>query len=158
MNKVAIENRAEKISATEVSKDVTSSTSTSKDATVQVMKPEEVIKEETVDNTSVAISEEDIGEAEAITEGIEAEKEVIADEGFNDMIDYQGEVGIEPIYEEGTVKDPFINDGMSAIKNPLLSSWGVVIGISVAVLIVSIGLGTLLAHFKIKKGIELYED
>lgn len=162
MNKVAIESRTEKISATEASNDIAVS-NTTKDANVQIIKQEEIakeeaLKEEAVDNTSVAISEGDIGEKETVTEGIGTENEVIMDEGYNDKVDYQGEIGVDPIYEEGTVKDPFMNEGMNGIKNPLLSSWGVIIGISLAVLIVSIGLGTLLAHFKIKKGIELYED
>ena len=43
-------------------------------------------------------------------------------------------------------------------KDPLLSSWPFVIGISAAVLAVSIVIGVLLAKRKIKKGIELYED
>jgi ABC-type uncharacterized transport system permease subunit len=44
------------------------------------------------------------------------------------------------------------------VKDPLLSSWPFVIGISVAVLAVSVALGVLLAKRRIKKGIELYED
>lgn len=48
--------------------------------------------------------------------------------------------------------------GVAAVKDPLLSSWPFVIGISAAVLLVSVGLGILLAKIKIKKGIELYED
>ncbi|HHV09841.1 MAG TPA: hypothetical protein GXX75_06145 [Clostridiales bacterium] len=48
--------------------------------------------------------------------------------------------------------------GMPSAKDPLLSSWPFVIGISAAVLLVSVALGILLAKRKIKKGIELYED
>lgn len=54
---------------------------------------------------------------------------------------------------EGTMVDP-----MGAVKSPLLSSWPFVIGISTAVLAVSVVIGVLLAKRKIKKGIELYED
>lgn len=54
---------------------------------------------------------------------------------------------------EGTMVDP-----MGAVKDPLLSSWPFVIGISAAVLAVSVTIGVLLAKRKIKKGIELYED
>jgi hypothetical protein len=48
--------------------------------------------------------------------------------------------------------------GMAEVKDPLLSSWPFVIGISAAVLVVSIALGAFLARLKIKKGIDLYED
>lgn len=48
--------------------------------------------------------------------------------------------------------------GVASGKDPLLSSWPFVIGISAAVLLVSVALGILLAKRKIKKGIELYED
>lgn len=43
-------------------------------------------------------------------------------------------------------------------KDPLLSSWPFVIGISFASLAVSVTIGILLAKRKIKKGFELYED
>ena len=58
------------------------------------------------------------------------------------------------VTEEGMYVDP----GMQTVKDPLLSSWPFVIGISVAVLLVSFALGVFLARRKIKKGIELYED
>lgn len=59
---------------------------------------------------------------------------------------------------EGVSVDPGLGTGSTDVKNPLLSSWFFVIGISAAVLAVSIVLGVLLARRKIKKGIELYED
>ena len=43
-------------------------------------------------------------------------------------------------------------------KDPLLSSWPAVIGLSSVTLVISIVLGILLAKRKIKKGFELYED
>lgn len=43
-------------------------------------------------------------------------------------------------------------------KDPLLSNWPFVIGISLVTLALSIVLGFLLAKRKIKKGFELYED
>ncbi|WFR56629.1 hypothetical protein QA584_23925 [Anaerocolumna sp. AGMB13025] len=52
-------------------------------------------------------------------------------------------------------------DAMGAgpsVKDPLMSSWPFVIGITTATLAVSILLGLLLAKRKIKKGYELYED
>lgn len=48
-------------------------------------------------------------------------------------------------------------DGGS-VKNPLLSSWVFVAGITTLTLAISVGLGILLAKRKIKKGFELYED
>ena len=56
--------------------------------------------------------------------------------------------------EEGMVVDTM----GAGVKDPLLSSWPFVIGISTVVLAVSVALGVLLAKRKIKKGIELYED
>lgn len=69
------------------------------------------------------------------------------------MVGSEGEVGMNG---EGTMVDPSLDTG--AAKDSLLSSWPFVIGISVAVLLVSVALGTFLAKRKIKKGIELYED
>lgn len=53
-----------------------------------------------------------------------------------------------------------IGDDMGGVKtkDPLLSSWVFVIGITAVSLVVSIGLGILLAKRKIKKGFELYEN
>lgn len=71
-----------------------------------------------------------------------------------------GDAVADPGYVEGgdmgtgTMVDP----NMPQVKDPLLSSWPFVIGISAAVLFVSVVLGILLAKRKIKKGIELYED
>lgn len=65
---------------------------------------------------------------------------------------------IDPGYMEGGYMDPGMETGMGEIKDPFLSSWTNVIGISAAVLVVSIALGALLAKLKIKKGIDLYED
>ncbi|MDF2537354.1 MAG: putative rane protein [Herbinix sp.] len=62
---------------------------------------------------------------------------------------------IDPGYTEGTL-DPAM--GNTVVKDPLLSSWIFVAGISAAVLFVSVALGAFLARRKIKKGIELYED
>jgi len=81
------------------------------------------------------------------------------------------EAGIGEVYIDGGVNiDPAVLDGINfdtgmmvdpaanEAKGSLLSSWPFVIGISAAVLLVSIALGALLARIKIKKGIELYED
>lgn len=62
----------------------------------------------------------------------------------------------EPIVtEEGMMMDPMAG---AQVKDPILSSWIFVIGISVLVLAASVALGIFLAKRKIKKGIELYED
>jgi hypothetical protein len=66
----------------------------------------------------------------------------------------------EPVFDEGMITEEGIPvDAMGTeVKDPILSSWPFVIGISTAVLAVSVALGVLLAKRKIKKGIELYED
>lgn len=43
-------------------------------------------------------------------------------------------------------------------KDPLLSTWPFVVGISFLTLAIGVAIGILLAKRKIKKGIELYED
>ena len=45
-----------------------------------------------------------------------------------------------------------------AVKDPLLSNWPFVIGISALTFVIGAVLGILLAKKKIKKGIEIYED
>lgn len=81
-------------------------------------------------------------------------------EDFEDLEDFEyndefGDMG-EGYYEEGY--DMGMGMDMDEPKDPLLSSWGFVIGITVAVLLVGVAVGALLARLKIKKGIELYED
>ncbi|MDF2588710.1 MAG: hypothetical protein K0S41_2551 [Anaerocolumna sp.] len=61
--------------------------------------------------------------------------------------DVTGEMGGEII--GGEVVSP---------KDPILSSWPFVIGISALTIVVGVLLGLLLAKRKIKKGFELYED
>lgn len=98
--------------------------------------------------------------------------EAVADDGIN----IDGEIGtddgisaddgmlMEPGFNEGGYMEPgYEGDfgmeiGVPEVKDPLLSSWPFVIGISAAVFIVSVALGALLARLKIKKGIDLYED
>jgi hypothetical protein len=84
----------------------------------------------------------------------------------NGILLAKSEIAIsESGYSEGatgegmTTEEGMVVDAMGAgVKDPLLSSWPFVIGISVAVLAISVALGVLLAKRKIKKGIELYED
>lgn len=57
--------------------------------------------------------------------------------------------------------DPgIVDEGMmgAPVKDPLLSNWFFVIGISIASLVIGSLIGILLAKKKIKKGIEVYED
>lgn len=121
---------------------------------------ETAVAEEKVETEAVA--EENV-ETEAVVEGEVTTEEVVVDEaavagdattGVNTEVVYE-----EGMYaEDGTFVDPTMQTGMVEIKDPLLSSWPFVIGVSFAVLFVSIVLGALLAKRKIKKGIELYED
>jgi hypothetical protein len=62
------------------------------------------------------------------------------------------------IVDEGMYMDPGMETGMAEVKDPLLSSWPFVLGVSGGVLIISVALGAFLARRKIKKGIDLYED
>ncbi len=57
----------------------------------------------------------------------------------------------------GGMPGDVLGTGME-VKDPIMSSWPFVIGISTVTLAVSIALGLLLAKRKIKKGYELYED
>lgn len=129
-------------------------------------------------NAETAISDDDAaleGDAGAEIDGETAETGT-ADEGMaadNTVMDESAgmETGMGEVPDsEGMNIDPSMMDGnnfdtgmmvdpaAAAAKGSLLSSWPFVIGISAAVLVVSIALGALLARMKIKKGIELYED
>lgn len=102
---------------------------------------------------------------------------VMIDDAFNVEVTYQGlnptagsfVVGdiavtgnsggyVDGGYVEGGYVDGEMMGETSAVKDPLLSSWPFVIGVSAGVLVVSVVLGILLAKRKIKKGFELYED
>lgn len=84
----------------------------------------------------------------------------------NGLLVATAEVAVsEPIMDAGMegggipTEEGMIVDAMGpGVKDPLLSSWPFVIGISTVVLAISVALGVLLAKRKIKKGIELYED
>ena len=82
-------------------------------------------------------------------EGMDESGEIPADEGM--MGDMNVDGMDETFNEVGMPEAP-------KVKDPLLSNWLFVGGISAATLIVSIVLGILLAKRRIKKGIELYED
>ena len=127
----------------------------------------------TDENTATEVI--DGGGEDGLVEGesvdFQTSDEIGSDEGFSEesIDDYSGEeFGIDPVYDEGAYMDyeydegmymdPGMEMGMGEVKDPLLSSWPFVIGISAAVLLVSIVIGALLAKLKIKKGIDLYED
>jgi hypothetical protein len=108
---------------------------------------ETVVSEETAVTDEAVVDEAAVTDQVIMDEAAVKEGEVILDDGGY----------IDPGYQEGTL-DPTMNMGAVEVKEPLLSSWIFVIGISAAVLFVSVALGAFLARRKIKKGIELYED
>ncbi|NLL00247.1 MAG: hypothetical protein GX271_06245 [Clostridiales bacterium] len=146
---------------------------TSSEAVTEQVAPEENISVE--NETDVTIDYEasdDALELEGNEESGHSADEAYEDEPVEDYI--EGDINTEAgIGEDAYIDDSFYTDtgmyeggysetgmetGMVEVKDPLLSSWPFVIGISVGVLIVSIALGALLARLKIKKGIDLYED
>ncbi|WOO35232.1 hypothetical protein R2R35_15670 [Anaerocolumna sp. AGMB13020] len=66
--------------------------------------------------------------------------------------------GSDGVYNGGDLTGDMGTGMGDGAKDPLLSSWPFVIGISFLTLAVSVTIGILLAKRKIKKGIELYED
>ena len=129
----------------------------------------DAISEEVITGTEgMDINAEDATVTDIEGEGIYEDTVVDGAEGevISDQVIGEGEITIpdfedgyvDPGYTEGEIMYPGMETGMSEVKDPLLSSWPFVIGISAAVLVVSIALGALLAKLKIKKGIDLYED
>lgn len=111
---------------------------------------------EEVDNQSTEeIATE--GVTEGVTEGEDINLDTSVEELPADMGMEEGLMG-DPGFNEEMYKETFMETGMAEVKDPIMSSWPFVIGISVAVLLVSVAFGALLARRKIKKGIELYED
>jgi hypothetical protein len=122
---------------------------------------EEVYEEETLEGDVINEDSESAVEGDYIDPGV-SDEEFIMDPGFVDG-GYIDDGYIDPGYIDGGYIDGGYIDygtetGMGEVKDPLLSSWPFVIGISAAVLVVSIVIGVLLAKLKIKKGIDLYED
>jgi hypothetical protein len=91
-------------------------------------------------NTVTAV-EEVVTEAEVITD-------VKVDGGYVDGGNVDG----------GYIEGEMPGDMSAGPKDPLLSSWTFVSGITLLTLAISVGIGVVLAKRKIKKGIELYED
>jgi hypothetical protein len=76
----------------------------------------------------------------------------------NSIISESADIGVEGMEGSFTEGDMGGDMGGAETKDPLLSSWVFVIGITTVSLAVSIGIGILLAKRKIKKGFELYEN
>ncbi|HKM00355.1 MAG TPA: hypothetical protein VJZ06_10640 [Mobilitalea sp.] len=165
MSDIIINTNSKETTATQVQK---------KEAIMQAAGDTVTIEEtasETITETApdaVETTEEDVSIEEtntAITEDAVVEDEMISDEssdsieeGVDTGMGFEEGVDMGMGFDEGMYSDPMMETGMAEVKDPLLSSWPFVIGISAAVLCVSIILGILLARRKIKKGIELYED
>lgn len=123
---------------------------------------DDVITDDVITDDADLNTEELAPDANTSDQGLDGDaggsEDIINDEGFVDeFTDYLGEgMDVDSGYEEGMYVDSGM--GMEEVKDPLLSSWPFVIGISAAVLLVSIAVGVLLAKLRIKKGIDLYED
>lgn len=140
-------------------------------ATTNTVTTMEVIPEETVTSDSNMNTNTDEANAEVVDENnadvvagetpVEGEDGQVATDEYiegGEVVPGIDEGYIDPAFNEGEMAYPGMETGMGEVKDPLLSSWPFVIGISAAVLVVSIALGALLAKLKIKKGIDLYED
>lgn len=145
--------------------------------TQDVSQDTEVIEtsEEAMDSADdeMTVAEDEVGtEVESEAEGMEdtLEGDVSLDtsiEGEESYIE-EGDMGVveDEYYEDYTGMDSSIYDSMygmtgmdsTEVKDPLLSNWFFVIGVSAATFVVSVVLGILLAKKRIKKGIELYEN
>ena len=128
----------------------------------------------TASGNSVVASQESAKEVTTVeetaaTDVIAVDETAVADEIVIEESKLKEGVAMDGAYmNPGMGKDSYVDPGYSGeintetgvavVKDPLLSSWPFVIGISVAVLFVSVVLGAFLARRKIKKGIELYED
>lgn len=150
-------------------------TTVTKDVVVSTVTESTAVSAEGVEKEAAAVTnteETTVADESAAMEGVVAEEgsvDLPAEDVVTDVIVGDGVV-VEPVpvfdgmpggdFNIGgdMYMDPTMETGMAEVKDPLLSSWPFVIGISAAVLIVSMALGALLARRKIKKGIELYED
>lgn len=131
---------------------------------------EEANSEENVMSEETIMTEENIetGETDAVSEEGDIQ-EIIGDgtvdgtvsepvTGEGEFVPGDDEGYVDPGFTEGEDMYAGMETATYEVKDPLLSSWPFVIGISAAVLVVSIALGAFLARLKIKKGIDLYED
>lgn len=122
----------------------------------------DVIDEAATDTTSTDETATDSAVTDEVVTDTGMEEEVPADAAIVDEA-AGGDIVlddpyVDPGYNGETGEGMYADTDASAVKDPLLSNWFFVIGISAAVFAVSVVLGVLLARRKIKKGIELYED
>jgi len=112
------------------------------------------------ENTDTTVTPEAEGEnAEgAAVDGDDVENTEGAGDVDGALVEGEGTVDAGMEGEPGII--PGMDGGMGGqtVKDPILSNWFFVGGVSAGTLIVSIVLGILLAKRRIKKGIELYED
>lgn len=92
----------------------------------------------------------------------EDEVAVMPADGDMGIMPVEGDMGTMPVdgnmdIGNGGMFEEVMADGPK-VKDPIMSSWFFVIGVSAGVLALSVFVGVLLARRKIKKGIELYED
>ncbi|MDF2472853.1 MAG: putative rane protein [Anaerocolumna sp.] len=109
-------------------------------------------------NIKVILNPNDLIAGSIMNQKVEV-KTVTAVEG----VTKEGEVIVGGNVDGGYVDGGYIEgeipgDMAATSKDPLLSSWTFVAGITLLTLAISVGLGVVLAKRKIKKGIELYED
>ena len=161
MSDIIINTNSKETTATQVQEKETIMQAAGDTVTIENTATIEDTTSETITETApdaVETAEEDVSTEEtntAIEEDAVVEDEMIYDESSG-VIEEGMDTGMG--FDEGMYSDPMMETGMAEVKDPILSSWPFVIGISAAVLCVSIILGILLARRKIKKGIELYED
>lgn len=138
---------------TEVTATDSTTTDTAVDEAATTETATEEVAGEAVTDETAATDETAVTEETAVTD--EAAADTAVDETMT------GDVAVDGSYVDPTMntgEGMLVDPGMTTVKEPLLASWPFVIGISAAVLFVSVVLGILLARRKIKKGIELYED
>ncbi len=118
--------------------------------------------EETIEETGESIPEQDVN---AIDSDVDTNDGILEETVGVDEVITEGEIMPEGeiIQEDGMIGGKDMGMGMETgmgetLKDPFLSSWTPIIGISGAVLVVSFGMGILLAKKRIKKGYDLYED
>lgn len=113
---------------------------------------EETASEEVASEQAVAEkTDEDTleGEMEESAEDIGGEAEVSSEEAEGEVV--EGEM-------DGMAPEGDMTEGVTEVKDPLLSSPVAVGGISLAVIVAGCVIGFILAKRRIKKGIEVYED
>lgn len=101
-------------------------------------------------------------DGETVDAPVEGEVAIMPAEGDMGIMPVEGDMGMMPVDGNIGIGDGGMYEevlaGGAEVKDPIMSSWFFVIGVSAGVLAISVFVGVLLARRKIKKGIELYED